>query len=398
MTDSEATSASDKQGELNYKFPEKPPNWHDQSLEEALKALKDHLQTAVMLELCTIPLYLYAAYSLKNQFSRYQILHIVRQEMLHLGLAGNILCSIGGTPQLYGTDYMPEYPSDLFYSNGKVTFELAPGNKETVATFAAIERPAPPPSSTKAPRSLLQGYSNIGQFYTGLCTGLKTLDERYQEAKRPLFLPDTVSKQLQTDDGSWYDNDMTVITDFNTAQKALEIIIEQGEGNPGEGRDPPSGIGSHYSIFTKLHEKGDLDTYDVVNNIVAEDYTEETFYDVLKMSDAAYCYLLQTIEVLWKYAGPLRGRLVTNNITNLMLNVIKPLALFLAQQKITKGPNKGKHAAFPFRFYPFGSQPFAELKRMTDRVMTLYPTEGKLQAVGKYVRELIDLDQLNVTA
>jgi Ferritin-like len=39
--------------------------WSELSLPLALKTLKEHLQTAVTVELYTIPLYLFAAYSIK---------------------------------------------------------------------------------------------------------------------------------------------------------------------------------------------------------------------------------------------------------------------------------------------------------------------------------------------
>jgi hypothetical protein len=55
-----------------YKAPKGPPDW---DAEDALETFKQHLQTAVILELHTIPLYLYAAYSIKdNALSTYKIL------------------------------------------------------------------------------------------------------------------------------------------------------------------------------------------------------------------------------------------------------------------------------------------------------------------------------------
>ncbi|KAG8772122.1 hypothetical protein FRC19_001584 [Serendipita sp. 401] len=51
--------------------------------------LKNHLQAAVQLELMTIPAYLYAAYSVKSPLDvKRSILKVVKEEMLHLGLAG----------------------------------------------------------------------------------------------------------------------------------------------------------------------------------------------------------------------------------------------------------------------------------------------------------------------
>jgi hypothetical protein len=60
------------------------------------------------------------------------------QEMLHLGLAGNILTSIGGSPLLYGKDYTPTFPS-TFYDT-KLKIELRPATKENIHSFAEVSR------------------------------------------------------------------------------------------------------------------------------------------------------------------------------------------------------------------------------------------------------------------
>jgi len=64
-------------------------------------------------------------------------IEIVKQEMLHLGLAGNVLRAIGGTPHLYGEIYTPQYPVNIFYEK-KVKMELKPGTKANIATFVEV--------------------------------------------------------------------------------------------------------------------------------------------------------------------------------------------------------------------------------------------------------------------
>ncbi|KAG8944495.1 hypothetical protein FRC04_001717 [Tulasnella sp. 424] len=376
-----------------YDAPKAAPAWGTLPLDEAIDCLKNHIQTAVILELYTIPLYLYAAYSIKGSpLSTYKIINVVKQEMLHLGLAGNILCSIGGNPRVYGREYTPQYPSEIFYE--PIEMNLLPATKETVHMFMEIEKPLPPPTGPKMPQHLLPNYRSIGQFYDEIERGLDVISKRCDGEKRELFHKSTFAKQLQTADGSWYDGDMAVITDLAAATKALDIIKTQGEGAK-KGETPTSGIESHYEVFKDLHDNHSLDCYDIVKNINPEDYEEELFHGLMKASDAAFSYLLETIEILWKYDGPLRGRLVTNNVMNLMLTILKPLAVFLVQQKITKGPNAGKHAAAPYRLYEFGADPFGELKDITEKALAQYSNEPKLQEVGQYVSELIDLKQLN---
>lgn len=54
-----------------FKKPKSKPDWHGP---DALKELQQHLQTAVLVELYTIPLYLFAAYSVKKEESANSIL------------------------------------------------------------------------------------------------------------------------------------------------------------------------------------------------------------------------------------------------------------------------------------------------------------------------------------
>lgn len=65
-----------------------------------------------------------------------RFLDVVKQEMLHLGLAGNILCSIGGAPRVYGNEYTPKYPREIFYE--PVEMNLLPGTKDTIHTFMKV--------------------------------------------------------------------------------------------------------------------------------------------------------------------------------------------------------------------------------------------------------------------
>jgi hypothetical protein len=105
-----------------------------------------------------------------------------------------------------------------------------------------------------------------------------------------------------------------------------------------------------------------------------------------------YCYLLLTIEKMWTYDGPSRGRLVTNNIMNLMLTVLRPLALFLVAQPI----QDGKNAAPPFNLYKFdeNNSAFEQLKSLTSDALKSYPNAAELKPVERFVNELIDISNL----
>ena len=96
-----------------------------------LTELKEHLQTAIEIELATIPIYLFTYYSIvRNNESGETIerpelyankaggviMSVAVEEMLHMSLSSNILYAMGVAPQLYGKA-PAEYPTALPYHN-----------------------------------------------------------------------------------------------------------------------------------------------------------------------------------------------------------------------------------------------------------------------------------------
>ena len=79
-------------------------------------ALHTALQQAIQLEHATIPVYLYALYSLdpmRNGEIAAVIRDIAEEEMLHMLLACNLLNALGGAPVLDRPDFVPAYPGPL---------------------------------------------------------------------------------------------------------------------------------------------------------------------------------------------------------------------------------------------------------------------------------------------
>ena len=109
-------------------------------------------------------------------------------------------------------------------------------------------------------------------------TGIKIIDQTYKDQGKSLFKEP--SKQFHTADGSWYDNEMTVIRNIQDAVESMTIIIEQGEGSTGE--SVKNTIKSHYEVFKDLWESLDhpLDCYDVPENPKTSDYASEKPYKV----------------------------------------------------------------------------------------------------------------------
>jgi hypothetical protein len=93
------------------KFNNNPKYTHD----GLISTLQNLLQTAAEIELATIPIYLYAYYSINRapiytspqmklfaNMAGATIMSVAVEEMLHMSLSCNILYAIGGQPQLYG--------------------------------------------------------------------------------------------------------------------------------------------------------------------------------------------------------------------------------------------------------------------------------------------------------
>ncbi|TFK70432.1 hypothetical protein BDN72DRAFT_896439 [Pluteus cervinus] len=384
----------------SYPAPQKPPKWETDKLDSLLKYLKHHLQTAMLIELYTIPMYLVSYYSITKDpdSRREQISTIFKQEMLHLSLAGNILCSIGGTP--ITLEHAPEFPTSLFYDG--VPLDLDPATKETIKVFVEVERPEWDPASLSVsddPKiAVLPDYGSIGEFYQQVIRGITTLDDRMKKAGRELFLEPTFVKQYKggpksdpETDGSWHGTELTIIKNLQDATTALELIITQGEGSsPVNGASPGD---SHYHTFKSIYDKYNLEVNNVQRNINPDDYKTEKIYVALLTADAIYSYLLLTIEKLWQLEDRSKRRnIVTRNLHGLMGGALGPFADFLVNQRIT--PESEFFAGPPFRKYDFGAKPAKDqLKDLIQKTVAAYPDEATLVDIQTKIGNLVPLEE-----
>lgn len=230
--------------------------------------LHEHLMAAVELELLTLPPYLTALYSLNGQSeTAEEIFHsVVMEEMMQLTLAANVLNAVGGEPELTAGGYVPRYPAKIpFHQPETFQVSLLPYGQEALTTFLAIENPShsglkPPPASAEAavPRvfelAVENGYKTIGEFYGAIEKGIQALD-----AKGGLFTGETgrqIGPGIFTPDP--HAGRMIEVKDLTTATEALELIVDQGEGDvktpgPGEIFDPEGEL-AHYYRFKELSE------------------------------------------------------------------------------------------------------------------------------------------------
>ncbi len=215
---------------------------------ESLDGIRTGLQNAVRLEHATIPTYLYALYSLKkgtNEEIANLVSGIVAEEMAHLALAANVLNAIHGAPAIDDPALLPEYPGPL--PGGVDTglkVRLRPFSISVVRdTFMVIEHPEdgfePHLPMAEVPQK------TIGMFYRKISDALGALGE-------DIFTGDPAKQVSQ----GFAAVEVIPVKDVASAQHAIEIIVEQGEGTKTSPVDPDGRPGdlAHYYRFWEIAE------------------------------------------------------------------------------------------------------------------------------------------------
>ncbi|MFD5078321.1 ferritin-like protein [Streptomyces sp. NPDC058371] len=226
--------------------------------------LISYLQAAMVLEHATIPPYLTAYYSIRSTTNS-DAAHIIRvvavEEMLHLTLVANVLNAIGGKPDLTRPGFVPSYPAYLPDGEDDFTVDLQPFSPEAVETFCKIERPGEAPSAgsrlvktpdggtdllVSSPTTEGMRFYSIGEFYAEIVEGL----EKVAAVDPGLFRG---SPDLQVGSEYFYSGggDVVVVSDLDSACRALRFIADQGEGLD-SGIYDGDGELSHYYRFRQL--------------------------------------------------------------------------------------------------------------------------------------------------
>ncbi|WP_158892889.1 ferritin-like domain-containing protein [Amycolatopsis anabasis] len=233
---------------------------------DTVEELRRVLQQALAVEHSTIPVYLTALFSLKND-RNLEVARIIRgvvlEEMLHMALVGNILNAVGGTPVIGRPGFVPVYPGPL---PGGVLPSLRVSLRKCSIehirdVFLAIEQPEYPTvagapftgaviapdtftlddsgmlldSDDDAMSTLEKWYVDaeynpftIGWYYNQLAMAIIRLDDQLRARGGTLFTGDP-ARQVRWPGapGTLYQ-----VTDRRSALLAIHEIIEQGEGSP----------------------------------------------------------------------------------------------------------------------------------------------------------------------
>ena len=303
--------------------------------------------------------YLYAAFSLKQsqdegltadeqkavQRWRKQISHVATQEMLHLSLVQNLLSAIGGAPHLS----RPNFPHPASHYPAGVHLALMPFGDQALRHFMFLERPegmdlkdadgmaafgrALPAMEAGeiVPRG--QDFATVGHLYRSIEAGIAHLADKYGE--RWLFVGPPRAQATQQHFG-W--PELIPVTDAASAQRAIDEILEQGEGPRGQWRD------AHFGQFVAI-----LDEYiqlrmanpafDPVRPVVVVNVrpaerdvdvplvTDPLARQVMDLFNVAYEVLLQILQRFFAHTEETDAQLkaLADASVNLMFEVVKPL-------------------------------------------------------------------------
>lgn len=204
------------------------------------EGLHHALQTAIELEHATLPTYLYSLYSLGNDNKQIAdlILSVILEEMLHFGLACNILNAIGGSPKIDVPGFIPVFPGHLpgGVESGLCVHLKRFSKQHDHDTFMVIEEPENPlnfPTAALAKKPL-----TIGEFYT-------RISKRIEDAGQKIFTGDP-ARQVEGP------LSLTKVSDVTSACQAISLIKEQGEGTSTSPLDPEHEL-AHYYRFAEIY-------------------------------------------------------------------------------------------------------------------------------------------------
>lgn len=372
---------------------------------DTVEQLRAHLYQAAQVEMSTIPLYLYAAYSIETAgdsqwdpgISAFRAIRsVVIEEMLHLCLVRNLLVATGPPPSptlFYDRDFVPEFPSRMLHRTPDLKLHLKPCSKELMTeVFMPLELPAPSDAEPQPGE-----YNTLGQFYGAIADGLERISG-----------PDLWSDpgcDLQYQRAYWNADgggEVILVKDLPSALAALKTIVEQGEGASPENPTVPilpdaPEVGavefSHYEKFKRISEG--IDVIGTPRKLPTDPKLKEFEGPVRGLAEffnAAYCYVLCMIDAIYNATVDDVTREKTSERYRLertfvaaMGGLLYPLAILLVSQE---GPS-GYRAAPTFEFYEFSSDlpKHQQLVAMCEALLPSYPSlggnDGVRQLLGK---------------
>ena len=258
--------------------------------------LHHHLQHALNLELWTIPLYLTALYSIKDlkrlKHSEYPeagklIYSVVIQEMLHIELVCNISNALGFSPAFYPPNYDEQkgipfiHPLKDYMPASLNGYKVKPQalNEFSLRLFCAIELPHPVKEIVWENE---KSYNCIAELYEALKIGVSNFWNECYVGDEHNTKQKNIFKEYHNTHGRHHGFSLT-IESADTAIKAIEAIVEQGEGAdskrvPVDFRPPDQAAGSE---FDTSWYKGQLSHYQKFRMLLHSHHLLPPVYEVI---------------------------------------------------------------------------------------------------------------------
>ncbi|HEY3703195.1 MAG TPA: ferritin-like protein, partial [Acidimicrobiales bacterium] len=315
--------------------------------------------------------YLFAAFSLKQSEDeglsavevdatrrwRGVVAHVATQEMLHLALVHNVLSAVGAAPHLT----RPNLPQPLDHYPAGVQLALLPFGEEALRHFMFLERPEgmdledaeglsamgrSEPVLEKGdivPR--LQDFATVGHLYRSIEQGLAHLADKYGE---PWLFVGPPEAQATAANFRW--PELVAVTDLGSAQRAIDTILEQGEGPRGEWRT--AHFGQFVEVLDEYQQMAEANPgFDPVRPVLAANCRQpERHVEVPLITDGltakctdlfnvGYEILLQIFERYFAHTEESDAQLATlaDATLALMFQVIKPLGELITTLPVGPG-------------------------------------------------------------
>ena len=380
--------------------------------------------------------YLFASFSLKKSLDEgltdRQLAHVQRwdrtvrevaaQEMLHLAQVNNLLLAIGAAPRV-GRPNLPQH--GRHYPPG-VQLALVPFSERALRHFLYLERPegitlkdaegfevideSQPMLSADDIVPGPQDFATVGHLYRSIEAGFQRLVERHSESWLFIGPPEA---QASPELFRW--DELVRVTDLAGALRAIDVIVEQGEGPRGHWRE------AHYGRFLEIlgefltlrRENPDFEPArpvlplfarrpaDTDGDVVSDPLTAR----VLDSFNVAYEVLLHLLARFFAHTeeAATQVRTLADVSVLLMIQVIKPLGELITT--MSAGPTyPGKSAGPAFELFygsgyllPHGRpawivmhERLCELQRFLEATCTRPGAPRELVAIAASVGRLAD--------
>jgi hypothetical protein len=395
------------------------------------------LQRASEMEHLLMCLYLSAAFSVKKaqeegigaaqaeQARRWEanILKIARQEMEHLALVNNLLIGMGAAPYFS----RPNFPlKHYLLDRNDLAFLLEPFNLFSIGRFVLFEAPddwgkdgpdygiskeiveecvskdpcAPRDDGTQqftiwAPDSPPVEFQSVQDLYDAIDRAIKN------EQRRPdldnLFTGSAGKEPFKDFQFNFQFNIFTFpVTDIRSANAALALILEQGEGIKSQ-----PGYSSHFGLFSGIFNALRADdgtarfdpAWNVVCNPSRDNVTNQFATELMALFNEVNTTMLYMLSSFYTYFSPTSADISPNRISTalqstafapMMTMLIRPLGEVLCRLPAgTEGHYAGPNWEISESDYQL--EPSSKPEFFTDR----------LESISKQLKDLTDAAPTN---